>query len=243
MYDEIEFALRPPVPGRFLRLLAPVSAGVRTTTEQIESHASMWSREAHEALASGLPVIVVMGDSLSQGIGSSNRRQTWIHGVADLVSRRTRQEHRIVNLSRSGARIDDVMTSQFPALEAISRSVTLVTCTVGNNDLVRSPSFGRTQKSMRKLILALPETAVVATLPAKGSILARRLNGTIRAESERRGRMVADVDRHLPDGRADRPEIGSIPTIAVIRRGRRPSARPSPRPISVGPRDRDRPDR
>ena len=54
---------------------------------------------------------------------------------------------------------------------------------------------------MHSLMSRLPAGAVLATLPASGSLMAKRLNKTIRAEARRAGLLVADVDAHLPGWR------------------------------------------
>ena len=47
----------------------------------------------------------------------------------------------------------------------------------------------------------LPAGAVLATVPAKGSLMAKRVSKIIRAEAGRSGLVVADVDAHLPGWR------------------------------------------
>lgn len=200
----LDEALRPPTPGRLVRLLAPVAPGLRTTRDQITAHARHWRTHAEAALlADGDDAtMVVLGDSLSQAVGASSVEQSWVHRLAghEPTERRGRPP-RIVNLSRSGARIDDVIRVQLPALRAIQRPAQLVTCTVGSNDLVRGGSPWKVEKSMHSLMSQLPAGTVLATLPAKGSLLAKRLNRTIRAGAGHAGVVVADVDAHLPGWR------------------------------------------
>lgn len=201
----IDEALRPVHAGRLVRFLAPVAPGIRTTRDQIAAHAYYWRRQAEiafEEMEPEQPVIVLLGDSLSQAVGATSVEHSWIHRLVLHESQQRRNRPaRIINLSRSGAKIDDVLQEQLPALRSIDHPVQLVTCTVGSNDFARGATFSKVESSMHSLMSRLPTDAVLATLPAKGSIMAKRLNRTIRAEASRSGLVVADVDAHLPGWR------------------------------------------
>ena len=202
----IDDALRPAAPGRLLRFLAPVVPGIRATHNQILDHAHYWRLHAEAALEADheedRPLMVVLGDSLSQAVGASSIERSWLHRlVLHESQQRSNRPARIVNLSRAGARINDVLQVQLPALHSIGRPIQLVTCTVGSNDFARGGSFSKVERSMHSLMSRLPSESVLATLPAKGSIMAKRLNKTIRHEAARNGLTVADVDAHLPGWR------------------------------------------
>lgn len=201
----VDEALRPAQPGRFIRLLAPVVPAIRTTRDQMASHAHYWRNQAEAALDQvheEQPLIVVLGDSLGQAVGASSVEHSWIHRLMLHESQRRRNRPaRIVNLSRSGAKIDDVLHVQLPALRSIEHSVQLVTCTVGSNDFARGRSLAKVERAMRSLMSQLPSETVLATLPANGSIMAKRLNRTIRNRAGQHGLIVADVDAHLPSWR------------------------------------------
>ena len=86
--------------------------GARETKEQIVSFAEYWSKRATETLANHeryeTGVVVVMGDSLSQGVGAVAPTEGHIGTLFGL-------ETPIVNLSRSGAKVADVLDTQLPA--------------------------------------------------------------------------------------------------------------------------------
>ncbi len=181
-------ALRTPPPGRMVKALAPVVPGVRTTAGQISAYGARWSDLADEALRGTGPLVVALGDSLGQGIGASSFEVVWLrHLVAEPI----------VNLSRSGARIDDVIDVQLPALLAIDQPVTAVTLTVGSNDLSRGARPAVVVRRFEALLDRLPPTAIVATLPAGASLAARKVNRRLRAAVAERELRLADVDRHL----------------------------------------------
>jgi len=237
----IDEALCPVTPGRLVRMLAPVSPGIRTTRDQIAEHAHYWRRQAEiafEEMEADQPLLVVLGDSLSQAVGASSVEHSWIHRLVLHESQQRRNRPaRIINLSRSGAKIEDVLQHQLAALRTIEHPVQLVTCTVGSNDFARGGSFSKVESSMYSLMSRLPADAVLATLPAKGSVMAKRLNRTIRSEAGRSGLVVADVDAHLPGWRGrsagDRfhpNDLGYEAWFSAFAEVTPPSAQPSARP-------------
>jgi len=62
---------------------------------------------------------VALGDSSAQGIGASRPERGYVGLVAQHVRESTGQPVLVINLSRSGARIDDVLDRQLPALRGL----------------------------------------------------------------------------------------------------------------------------
>lgn len=194
MDRRIERALAAPRPGRSVRLLSRILPGVAQTRRQIEQYADHWRHRAIESIESGAAPVVAIGDSLAQGIGASSPD----HGfVAAVASRLVGDDGPVVNLSRSGARLVDVLEHQLPALTALPVDPVVVLCTVGSNDLVRSSRIRRARQEMHDLLDALPPNAVVATVPAAGSLVAKRFNRSVRSAAVERRVTVADVGREL----------------------------------------------
>jgi lysophospholipase L1-like esterase len=103
-------------PGWLFRLLLP---GVGLVENEIRPYAGARQERNLAALASADPLWVVLGDSLSQGIGASSVEHGWVPQTQrSLADRGVR--YRIVNLSFSGARVSDVLTRQIPALAGLS---------------------------------------------------------------------------------------------------------------------------
>lgn len=195
-HPAIRQALEAPQAGRMIRLLSPISKGVSRTEDQIASFAAIWRTRAEQALSDERPVLVALGDSLAQGIGADHPD----HGYVGLVASAT-NDCPVVNLSRSGARIGDVIETQLPALAAIEQPIFAVTCTVGSNDLVRGARLGRAKAQLSQLLDDLPDGAVLATLPAHGSMMAKAINRHIRAEAPATGVALADVGQRLDSWR------------------------------------------
>lgn len=133
---------------------------------------------------------VALGDSAAQGIGAAKPDC----GYVGLLARRMRDSSgrpvEVVNLSRTGARLDDVVEEQLPALAALGYEPDLVTVAVGGND-VRGYDRDRFNGAVERLTAALPAGAYVADVPFFGGGRwgrhARAAGDLLRASAVRRG--------------------------------------------------------
>lgn len=186
-------AFEPAAPGMVVRAFGTIVPGVRRTGEQIVSYADSWRSEAELAIADGCPVFVALGDSLAQGVGASSVSASYVQLVADRLHREVPQGFRILNLSRSGARLADVLETQLPALATVPNSVIGGICTVGSNDLVRSGRLRQTRRRFTAVLEALPIEILMATIPDAKSVTAKTMNRYLRSEANRLRRPLADV--------------------------------------------------
>lgn len=156
--------------GRLLRALGAASSGVARVRDQVEPFADAWREHNLSVLGDGRRRWIVLGDSMSQGVGASRPGAGW---VGQLAARLEADGHElaVVNLSATGARTTDVLAQQLPLVSALPAQPVvapppLVTVLVGSNDLFG----GRVARTalpgaFRDLVYALPRGSVVATLP------------------------------------------------------------------------------
>lgn len=175
------------VLGRVVRIVLP---GARKVHAQVARYASEWEQANGTALAGAGPLWVVLGDSTAQGIGAPSWDEGYVGQLRRALDDGSEQPWRVVNLSRSGARTDDVLERQLPALAEMRAD--LVTCAIGANDIVRRvPGL---EDRMRQVIGRLPERAILATLPqGLGPDRSQVVNQVIRTEAPAAGLVVADV--------------------------------------------------
>ncbi len=166
MHDPLgDYANRLGRPqGPVLRSLGLVVPGVRRVAAQIEPYAAAWAAANREALAADGPLWVALGDSMSQGIGASAWDAGWVGRVRDALVTRG-EAHRVVNLSASGARTQDVVEAQLPLMGRLGVTPDLVTVLVGANDLGSRARRARLLEAWDRLIALLPDASVVATMP------------------------------------------------------------------------------
>lgn len=187
--------------GAFVSKLARVMPGLSATLGQTSPYAAWWSESNSRAIASDRPLWVVLGDSLSQGIGASAPDRGWVGRVAADPTPRLR-DAAVVNLSFKGARVLEVLHRQVPVLDALrdQRDIALVTVVTGNNDLMSPRWVGALADSARLLLDSLPEGTVVARQP--GMQRAAAAYNRVLERARHRGVVAADFRiPHLRDCR------------------------------------------
>ncbi|GAA1906233.1 SGNH/GDSL hydrolase family protein [Lapillicoccus jejuensis] len=152
--------------GPFLRAASAVLPGVRAVQDQVAPYAAWWREHNARAASGDGPLWVAIGDSMTQGIGASAPDRGWAGQLSAELSR-DGWPHRLVNLAVTGARVQDVLDRQLPALDGLraEQDVALVTVMVGSNDLVRREYREGLVARFEALLPRLPRGAVVATLP------------------------------------------------------------------------------
>ena len=127
----------------------------------VGANADYWAQPRGEA---GGLLYVALGDSAAQGIGASSPRHGYVALLADRLRETTGRPVQVVNLSKSGARMRDVLDTQLPALDAIGRTPDVVTVAIGGND-VRAYDRAAFASETDRLAAALPKGAYVADAP------------------------------------------------------------------------------
>ncbi|MEA5360707.1 SGNH/GDSL hydrolase family protein [Amycolatopsis sp., V23-08] len=172
--------------SRLLDVSAVLVPGIGRVRAQKEPFARSWASANRLALASGRPLWVALGDSMTQGIGAHDVDGGWV----PRLNARLGRPFAVLNLSASGARIQDVLDAQLPHLP---EAPTLVTVLVGANDML-TPSRRRDVPARFATLLERlpPGRSVVATLP-QGNAEARAVNALL-DEAGAHGRIeVADM--------------------------------------------------
>ena len=177
-------------PGPVLSMLGAVLPGVRAVSAQREPYADAWAQANRAAVRSEGPLWVALGDSMTQGIGASSPERGWVGQAADRLAE-DGVRYRVVNLSMSGARTEDVIERQIPVLRALPAPA-LVTVLIGSNDLI-SPAHRRLLgEAFTELIALLPNGTFFGGLPPRGPV--QEANAAIAAAVTRRGFVEVTVD-------------------------------------------------
>jgi lysophospholipase L1-like esterase len=171
--------------GTLLSVAATLVPGIGRVRAQTTPFAQAWQDANEAALGETGPLWVALGDSMSQGIGARDIAGGW---VGQLHTRMP--SLRLVNLSRTGARVRDVLTQQVPRMFALVDEPVLVTVLVGANDMLFRGRRTAAVTDFARLLTLLPLGSVVATLP-RGNPQAVTINRLIeRAAAQDRLRVA-----------------------------------------------------
>lgn len=115
-----------------------------------------WQRRGRQ----GDFLLVALGDSLTQGIGSSRPAHSWLGRFVTHLESTTRRRVRIDNRAVYGARIADLIANQLP----VPADADLVTMCIGANDCGRTdPETFRAD--LRRVCGQLPAGSIVGDVP------------------------------------------------------------------------------
>lgn len=180
--------------GRLVRALLP---GVRQVHAQVARYAVEWEAANDQAREGVGPLWVVLGDSTAQGIGAPSWDEGYVGQLHRALNDGAERPWRVLNVSRSGARAADVLDRQIPILRRVPSPPDLVTCAIGANDVVRRTPPAQLLDQLRRIMAALPQRAVIATLPqGLNPDLTQAANRVIGEEAPAAGLLVADVWGH-----------------------------------------------
>ncbi len=104
--------------------------------------------------------LVALGDSLTQGIGSSRPGTSWLGLFATHLEAASGKTVRIDNRSVYGARLADVLERQLP----LPPDAGLVTLCIGANDAGRTSS-DEFRAGLRRVLAQLPAGSIVGDVP------------------------------------------------------------------------------
>jgi len=143
----------------------------------VGSYKKYWQQQ--NTTSDGELLYVALGDSTAQGIGASRARKSYVGLVADALARDSGASVKIINLSVSGAKVQDVTRDQLHQLQDLPLDdKTLITLAIGANDM-RTFDEITFRKDTDELLSQLPPQTGVADVPYFGGGRFRRLESNV----------------------------------------------------------------
>lgn len=179
------------MPGIGLRSAARVIPGLRNVFGQIEPYTQWWCEQNQEALTQVGKRWIVIGDSMSLGIGAHEPQGSYVgHLLGELNKAAEPQKPwHVINLAMSGAKVSDAVERQIPQLHSLAEhahSIDVVTVFIGSNDVLWSLAGSAFREQIRLLIAGLPQNSVVCEVWGT-SRRAQSCNRLLRRLSEEHG--------------------------------------------------------
>lgn len=188
---------RPLLLGATGAVLVRQALGFAALQRTIPVHRAYWQRRAD---VPGELLLAVVGDSVAQGIGASRPELGCISLVADRLAQATGRSVQVVNLSLTGARLDQVLDEQLPALRALGREPDLLIAEAGANDMIQNQR-AEFESRLDELLEQLPAASVVADVPylmhGRWERDAHRAAAVVRERARARGVTVVPIHQVL----------------------------------------------
>ena len=134
----------------------------------VEGYKKHWEKQNSIGVVSGSQLYIAMGDSAAQSIGASQPQKGYVGLIAEGLARKTNKNVQTINLSVSGAKIQDVIDKQIPRLKDFNVDAdTIITLDIGGNEM-RTFNEADFRLRMEELIRQLPKQTLVADVPYFG---------------------------------------------------------------------------
>ena len=131
----------------------------------IKSYAMYWDKQAARTDQVNPLTYVALGDSAAQGIGALSPTNGYVGLIATKLADQKNRPIHVINLSKTGAKIGDVLETQIPKLNQLKPDV--VTLEIGAND-IKTFNAVMFEKQVKELLDLMPENSYISDLPYFG---------------------------------------------------------------------------
>ncbi len=125
----------------------------------VNRYKDFWTAKAHE---SGEITYLALGDSAAQGIGASSPMRGYVGLIAKDIERQSNKSVKVVNISKTGAQMNDYLKDQAPLVKTLKPDV--VTIEIGGND-VKDFNAQSYRSKFKKVLATLPDGTFVSNMP------------------------------------------------------------------------------
>ncbi|MBC7943356.1 SGNH/GDSL hydrolase family protein [Candidatus Saccharibacteria bacterium] len=129
----------------------------------VSTYKNFWQQKAKQP---GEITYLALGDSAAQGIGATSPSRGYVGLIAERMQKYANKNVRIINLSKTGAKMGDYLSEQAPQIRYIKAD--LVTIEIGAND-VAAFDPNKYRLDFKQVLASLPEGAYVANMPVFNS--------------------------------------------------------------------------
>ena len=165
---------------------------------QLPVYQKYWQARAVEPAAANAITYIAMGDSTAQGIGATSPNKGYVGLIAEAITQKTGRPVHLINISKSGAKVDDVLYEQLPRLQELKVDEnTVITIEIGANDAAHNFNAQQFENSTKQLLTKLPKQAIISDLPYFGKGRLAKQESTIQEANQILNRMAMENGRTL----------------------------------------------
>jgi acyl-CoA thioesterase-1 len=135
----------------------------------IAQYKTYWNHQAAQTAPDNALYYVALGDSAAQGIGASSPQKGYVGLITIALGQSANRPVHVINLSVTGARTKDVITTQIPELQKLKLPKdAVITVEIGANDMVDAFNPETFRVNLETIYAKLPSQTVVADIPYFG---------------------------------------------------------------------------
>lgn len=181
---------------------------------QLARYRNYWNKQNTRTAQANEILYVALGDSTAQSIGASSAKKGYVGLVAKYLEQKYDRPVRTVNLSKSGAKINDVITTQLPAMKQLEiNDDTIITMEIGANDMI-SYNAGQFESEMDTVMNDLPQQTIITDMPYFGESRFKRLEPQVKEANTIMYKLAAKHDFELSNLHERMQKNGGIKTFA-----------------------------
>lgn len=180
---------------------------------QVSRYKKYWDTANNSHTENALLTYVALGDSSAQGVGASRPEKGYVGLIRDQLATELDGEVRTLNLSKSGAKLEDVIKDQVPQLEKLNDNL-LLTMQAGANDMSDFEE-GKFKTEMNEIMSRLPARSVVSDVPYFGDTRFKNLNENVQKANKIIRELAAEHDVRLVPLYDRIKTNGGLKTLAV----------------------------
>jgi lysophospholipase L1-like esterase len=133
---------------------------------QVVRYKSYWESQTETPAEPNAVTYIALGDSTAQGIGASKPENGYVGLLASEITASTHRPVHIINISKSGAKIADVINEQLPQLASLKTGKAVITMEIGANDMVANADEDAIRAGAEQLFSQLPKNVIVSDIPS-----------------------------------------------------------------------------
>ncbi|MDB5162780.1 MAG: putative esterase/lipase [Candidatus Saccharibacteria bacterium] len=140
-------------------IIVIVLAALLWLSLSVNKYSAYWVEKSKDT---GEITYLALGDSAAQGIGATNPFKGYVGLIAKNIENKNGKSVRIVNISKTGAKMDDYLKDQAPVIATLKPDI--ITIEIGANDIADFDATAFRSK-FKKVLQTLPDGSFVSNMP------------------------------------------------------------------------------
>lgn len=182
---------------------------------QLSRYKTFWETQNAQHYPEDSILYIALGDSTAQGIGATSPMRSYPGLISKELSERRGKPVRLINLSKSGAKVKDAIDQQIPAMQSYKPDQnTVITVEIGANDMINFDA-AKFEYEMDVFMGKIPKNALISDVPYFGESRFKNKQSNVVKANEIMYKLAAKHGFELVPLHKQMESNGGIKTFAV----------------------------